>query len=68
MLLNLTDPVTDGVEGTTIGNVVDEEDTLGTAEIGGCDGAETLLAGSVPDLGEGVKVGEGGREVEFWGR
>jgi hypothetical protein len=49
-LLNLTDPVTDGVEGTTVGHVVDEEDSLGTAEIGGCDGAETLLTGSVPDL------------------
>lgn len=38
------------VERALIGDVVYEEDTHSTAIVGGGDGAESLLAGGVPDL------------------
>jgi len=50
MLLDLRDPVANGLEGPTIGDVVNEQDALRAAEVGRGDGAESLLAGRVPDL------------------
>lgn len=50
MLLDLGDPVPYGFEGTTIGYVVYEENTLSTSKITRGDGPEPLLAGGVPDL------------------
>ena len=50
MLLNLRDPVADGLEGTTVGDVVHKEDPLGSAEIGSGDRPKTFLAGSIPNL------------------
>ena len=50
MLLNLRDPIADGLEGPPIGDVVNQQDALGAAEVGRGDGAEAFLAGRVPDL------------------
>lgn len=50
MLLNLTDPIADTLKGSAIGNVIHEDDTLSTAEVGCRDGPEPLLAGRVPYL------------------
>eukprot|EP00538_Stauroneis_constricta_P002615 CAMPEP_0119545592 /NCGR_PEP_ID=MMETSP1352-20130426/296_1 /TAXON_ID=265584 /ORGANISM="Stauroneis constricta, Strain CCMP1120" /LENGTH=265 /DNA_ID=CAMNT_0007590159 /DNA_START=330 /DNA_END=1129 /DNA_ORIENTATION=+ len=50
VLLDLGDPVADGLEGAAVGDVVDQQDALGAAEVGRGDGAEALLAGRVPDL------------------
>lgn len=49
-LLDLRDPVPDGVEGLLVRHVVNKEDALCTSEIGGGDGAEALLPGGVPNL------------------
>jgi hypothetical protein len=38
------------VEAPLIGDIVDEQDAHGAAVVGSGDGAETLLAGGVPDL------------------
>jgi hypothetical protein len=48
--LNLSHPVSDGYKGVSIGNVIDQQYSLGTAEIRGGDGAESLLAGGIPYL------------------
>ena len=46
----LVEPAKDGVEGGAASDVVDEEGGDGAAVVGGGDGAESLLAGGVPDL------------------
>ena len=38
------------VKGFLVGDVVDEHDAHGATVVGGGDGAESLLAGSVPNL------------------
>ena len=50
MLLDLGYPVANTLEGAAIGDVIDENDPLCPAEVGGGDGAEALLAGGIPDL------------------
>ena len=57
--LNVAHPVADVGEGGFIGDVVHKEDAMGTAVVGGGDGAEALLASSVPDL----ELGAGALEV-----
>lgn len=49
-LLDLRDPVPDGVERLLVRHVVHQEDALCASEIGGGDGAEPLLPSRVPDL------------------
>jgi len=50
VLLNLGDPVANGLERPAVGHVVHEQDSLRAAEIRGGDRAEALLARRVPDL------------------
>ena len=50
MLLNIPDPVLDVIEAFLVGDVVDKHDAHGPSVVGGGDGSEPLLAGSVPDL------------------
>jgi len=50
VLLNLGDPISDRFKGPSVGDIVDEENALGAAKVGRCDGPETLLPGCVPDL------------------
>ena len=50
MLLDLAYPITNGFERAAVGNVVYEDDSLGSAEVGGGDGAESFLACGIPDL------------------
>ena len=50
VLLDLTHPGVHGVEGVTVSDVVDNNDTVGTLVVAGCDGLEALLASSVPNL------------------
>lgn len=50
MLLNLRDPVANGLERSTVRHVVHKKDALGAAEIRRGDCAESLLARSVPNL------------------
>ena len=50
MLLDLAYPVPNGFERAAVGNVVYEHDSLGSAEVGGGDGAESFLARGIPDL------------------
>ena len=48
--VDLAEPLLDVVEGLHVGAVKDEDDALGPAVVAAGDGAETLLAGSIPDL------------------
>jgi len=50
VLLDLRYPVSNGLERPAIGHVVDEQDALRAAEVGGGDRAESLLTRRVPDL------------------
>ena len=50
VLLDLGYPVSDGLEGPAVGDVIHQEDALRAAEVGRGDGAESLLSGCVPDL------------------
>ena len=45
-------PLFDIVEGLLVGDVVDDNDTVGSPVVGRGDGPEPLLSGCVPDLGE----------------
>lgn len=62
-LLDLRHPVPNGVEGLLVRHVVNQENSLRASEVGGCDGAEAFLPGSVPDLkfdSLGIAGGRGG--------
>ncbi len=48
--LNLSDPVSNGEESLSIGDVIDQQDALSAAEIRSSNSSESLLAGSVPNL------------------
>lgn len=50
VLLNLGYPIANRFERSTVGDVVDQEDALGTAEVRRGNGAETFLARRVPNL------------------
>ena len=50
VLLDLAHPGVHGVEGVSVGDVIGHDDTVGSLVIGGGDGLESLLSGSVPDL------------------
>jgi hypothetical protein len=49
-LVDLLQPVADVVERLLVRDVVDDDDAVRAAVVGGGDGAEALLAGRVPDL------------------
>lgn len=49
-LLDLCNPVPNGVKGFLVRYVVNEKDSLRASEIGGRDGAEAFLSRGVPDL------------------
>lgn len=44
------EPLLDIVEGLVVGNIVDDNDAMGSSVVGGGDGAETFLSGCVPNL------------------
>jgi hypothetical protein len=46
--VNLLQPLLHVVERVHVGDIVDDADAVGAAVVGGCDGAEALLAGRVP--------------------
>ena len=46
--VDLLQPLLDVVEAVHVGDIVDDADAVGAAVVGGCDGAEALLAGGVP--------------------
>lgn len=48
--VDLAQPLLDVVEGLHVGAVKHKDDTLGAAVVAASDGAETLLAGRIPDL------------------
>ena len=50
VLLDLRDPVSDGLERSAVGYVVNKKDSLCAAEVGGRDRAESLLPRRVPNL------------------
>ena len=50
MFLDLAHPVLDGTETLAVSDVVGHDDTVGALVVAACDGLESLLAGSVPDL------------------
>lgn len=49
-LLDLRDPVPDGIEGLLVCDIVNQKNALCASEIRGSDGAEALLTSRVPDL------------------
>ena len=50
VLVDFSQPVLDVLEGLPVGDVIDEDDPVGSLVVGGSDGLEPLLASSVPDL------------------
>ena len=50
VLVDLSEPVLDVLEGLAISDVVNKDDAMRSLVVGGSDGLEALLAGSVPDL------------------
>ena len=50
MLLNILDPVANVSKRLFVGDVVHEQDSHGSAIVGGGNGAEALLASRVPNL------------------
>lgn len=48
--VDFSEPSIDVGEGLCVGNVVDDDDSVGASIIAGCDGSEALLAGCVPNL------------------
>lgn len=68
---NLRRNISRTVEGSLVGNVVDQQDAHGAAVVRSRDGAETLLAGRVPDLQLGalaVELDGADLEVDADGR
>jgi len=50
VLLNLTNPVPDGLERSTVRHIIDEKDALRPSEVGRGDGSKTFLPSRIPDL------------------
>jgi hypothetical protein len=50
VLLDLVHPVLDCTEALAVGDVVSHDDTVSTLIVAGCDGLETFLTSSVPNL------------------
>jgi len=50
VLVNLLEPGLDVVEAFHIGDVVDDDDTVGTTVVAAGDGTESLLTGGIPNL------------------
>jgi hypothetical protein len=48
--VNLREPDLDVVEGLSLGNVVNDDNTMSTAVVGGSNRAETILTSSVPGV------------------
>lgn len=67
MVAQLLQPSGDVLVGLVLADVVNEEGTDGATVVGGCDGAVTLLAGSIPNLGLdrlGVDLDRTGGELD----
>ena len=50
VLLDLAHPSVDSGERVAVSDIVDDNDTVGTLIVGGCDRLEALLSCSIPDL------------------
>ena len=50
VFLDLAHPVLDGAEALSVGDVVSDDDAVGTLVVAAGDGLEALLAGGVPNL------------------
>lgn len=48
--VDLCEPLLHVVEGLTVGDVIDKNNTVSTTVIGGSDGTEALLTSSIPNL------------------
>ena len=48
--VNFVQPLLDIVEGIGVRDIVHDNNTVGTAVVGGGDGSETLLSGRIPNL------------------
>ena len=48
--INFVEPLFDIVEGFHVGDIIDNNNAVGTAVVGRCNGAETLLSCRVPNL------------------
>jgi len=48
--INLLQPLLDVVEGDLVGDIIDNDDTVGSSVVAGGDGTEPLLTGCVPNL------------------
>lgn len=49
-LVDLGQPVLDILEGLTVCDIIDEDDSVGTLVVWGGDGLKSLLSCSIPDL------------------
>ena len=66
VFVNLTEPLLNVVEGLHIGDIVHYGNTVGTAVVGGGDGAEALLSSGIPDLKlDGLPVQVQGADLEI---
>jgi len=66
IFVDLAEPLLNVVEGLHIGDVVHYGNTVGTAVVGGSDGAETLLSSGIPDLKlDGLSVQVQGADLEI---
>jgi hypothetical protein len=48
VLLNFLHPELEVLEGLAVSHIIDEHDPMGPLVVGGGDGSETVLPGSVP--------------------
>ena len=50
VLVDLSQPVLNVLEGLSVGDIVDEDDSVSTFVVRGSDGLEAFLSGGVPNL------------------
>ena len=66
ILVDLGEPVFDILEGLPFGDVIDQDDSVGSFVVGGSDGFESFLSGGVPDLElDSAAVGLEGSDLEI---
>lgn len=66
-LVDFSQPVFNVLEGLAVGDVVNQDDSVGTLVVGGGNGFESLLSSGVPDLefdGAAVQVEGANLEVD----
>ncbi len=67
MIAQFLQPALNVFEGGVLGDVINEESSDGSAVVSGGDGAITLLAGGIPDLGlDGLSLCLDGFGSEFY--